>query len=49
MERFTKAWFVARLTDFLHERHPQLEHDDKLLERRGDAAAMLYAQGCNTG
>jgi len=47
MERFTKAWFVARLTDFLHERH--LEHDDKLLERRGDAAAMLYAQGCNAG
>ena len=37
------------MTDFLHERHPQLEHDDKLLERRGDAAAMLYAQGCNAG
>lgn len=49
MNAFSKEWFANRLRDFLYERHPRLQDDEKLVEHRSLLAAARFQQAREKG
>lgn len=49
MNAYSKEWFALRLRHFLHERHPRLEKDEKLIVHRSQLAEARFRQAREKG
>lgn len=49
MNTFSKEWFASRLRNFLYERHPRLEEDEKLIDHRSILASAQFQQAKEKG